>query len=82
VSTPTIADATITMMAHAFRLGHTGEANERLRKFVDELAGALPTLGSRAQALLPTLNRILEAQERGDYAALADALEYELAPLL
>ena len=53
MTTPTIADATITMIAHAFRLGHTGEANERLQKFVDELARVLPTLGSRAQPLLP-----------------------------
>ena len=34
------------------------------------------------EALLPVLEVVLDAQERTDYVALADALEYELKPRL
>lgn len=76
----TVAD--ILQTAGAFRLGATGEANDGLRALIDELTGLLPTWGASAQPLMPALARILEAQERGDYTALADALEHELAPFL
>jgi hypothetical protein len=69
-------------LAHTFRVGKIGAASDHLARFVDELGRALPALGDAAAPLFPPLERALAAQARGDYAALADELEHEVAPLL
>jgi hypothetical protein len=68
--------------AHCFRLGYTAAGSEALATTVDALASILPKLGHRATAVVPIVERILAAQERGDSLAVADELEYELAPIL
>ena len=70
--------------AREFRLGAEAAGGEAFAEFI----GALTTELGRAQGalepkrLLPILQRALEAQERSDFVALADVLEYELLPLL
>lgn len=67
----------------AFRLGHDGEGNELLGRFIDGLLRLLPSVNpSQMNGIQIVLVPMLQAQERGDYLFLADLLEYELAPLL
>ena len=65
------------------RLGRTGAGNAALGRLVEQLAPHLEQgLGNRPKQLLPLLQAIVVAQQAGDYLAVADRLEYELAPRL
>lgn len=68
----------------AFRLGMDGEAGEHFTRFIDALGRELARAsdGLRAEELLPYFPEILAAQHRGDGLAVADTLEYLLAPRL
>ncbi|MXR69483.1 hypothetical protein GNT65_12505 [Shewanella sp. JBTF-M18] len=66
--------------AHLYRLGHEAEASVALRQCIDEMEKNYPEVIKR-----PTFGQIispmLQAQERQDWLALADYLEYELPQL-
>jgi len=75
---------TLNNAVQAFRLGAEAKANEHLVTFLDEI-GKAATHPSVAQALVaaaPTLQQILDAQDRGDGIGVADLLEFELLPRL
>ena len=76
--------ANLADVVRDLRLGCEGAAGSALAHFLVGLHGWLsqPRPGPSTQALLPLLGSLLEAQERADVLALADRLEYELAPLL
>jgi hypothetical protein len=65
------------------RIGMAASANEKLRELIDLLLSAL-TLFDLSQ--VPLINdlfkRMLSSQEREDWIALADILQYELIPTL
>ena len=69
--------------ARAFRKGLEGEASSHLQTFLEQISSKLPKLDRGQQAgLLPLLESIVRSQERGDYIAIADILEFELHPKL
>jgi hypothetical protein len=68
----------------AYRLGAEGEANAHLVAFLDaiERASAHPGMAEVLGSSTTSLRRLMEAQSRGDGIGAADALEYELMPVL
>jgi len=62
--------------AQAFRLGLTARGSELLARLVDALLGALTQPGASAAELAPRVAIWSEAQQRGDWVGLADALEF------
>jgi hypothetical protein len=68
----------------AYRLGAEGEANAHLVVFLDaiERASAHPEMAEVLGSSTTSLRRLMEAQSRGDGIGAADALEYELLPVL
>lgn len=70
----------LRLTAHAFRLGKEGQASESFRECIDLLAPLMVQLP--AAELTAYMTAILGAQERHDWLAVADGLEYKLLPLL
>jgi hypothetical protein len=70
--------------AAAFRVGMEAQGNERLSQCIDALESGLNRgdLQPVSGQLLPTLEDLLSAQERGDMLFVADLLEYEIEALL
>jgi hypothetical protein len=68
--------------AHAYRLGMNGQASAELTALLDGLLAACTRSPCTSALLGPTLAELAAAQERGDWLALADTLEHELAPAL
>jgi len=70
--------------ARELRLGHVAAGCDAFGRCADELARllALPANADGAAQLLPYLQEALAAQERADWLALADVLQYELAERL
>jgi hypothetical protein len=68
----------------AYRLGAEAEANAHLVVFLDavERASAHPGVAEVLGSSTTSLRRLMEAQSRGDGIGAADALEYELLPVL
>ena len=68
----------------AFRVGRTAEGHAELIEFIDLLDQALKELQNArvAKQVLPHIQEIIRAQERGDILRIADLLEYELQPML
>ena len=68
----------------AYRLGAEGEANTHLVAFLDaiERASVHPGMAEVLGSSTTSLRRLMEAQSRGDGIGAADALEYELMPIL
>ncbi len=68
------------------RLGMEGAGNHHLATFLQKLSGHLarPDIAAATPLplLLPHIQALVEAQERGDYLRAADLLEYEIRPLL
>ena len=64
------------------RLGHEGAAGQALGQFLVELHTELGGTGLEAPHMVDLLQTLLGAQERADLIALADGLEYDLAPHL
>lgn len=73
--------AKLIATAHKFRLGREAEASQQFRECLNLLE---PILKSAPQAdeITLILPAILAAQERYDWLALADYLEYELPSML
>jgi hypothetical protein len=74
----------IHSIANDFRMGTVGAASDAFASFINDLIAFLGSAPSDVDqaALLPLLERGLGAQQRADYIALADVLQYEIAPLL
>ena len=66
----------------AFRVGRTAEGSTALIQVIDLMSQALQALQDEqlAEFVLPHLQEILAAQERGDVLRIADLLEFELLP--
>jgi len=64
------------------RLGMEGEGNHYLARFLQELGSCWndPGLPQKPPLplILPHLQSMVEAQQRGDYLRVADLLEYEI----
>ncbi|MGQ4658737.1 hypothetical protein [Aeromonas enteropelogenes] len=74
--------AQLTALAQRFRLGLSLEAIQTLPALLEQTASESLSWPAQQQQLLPVLiKRILEQQEREDWLALADELEYELITL-
>ncbi|WP_421198033.1 hypothetical protein [Aeromonas enteropelogenes] len=74
--------AQLTALAQRFRLGLSLEAIQTLPALLEQTASESLSWPAQQQQLLPVLiKRILEQQEREDWLALADELEYELVAL-
>lgn len=72
----------LTALAQRFRLGLSLEAIQTLPALLEQTASESLSWPAQQQQLLPVLiKRILEQQEREDWLALADELEYELVTL-
>jgi hypothetical protein len=69
-------------VAQAFRLGMNGQASAALAEVIDGLLAALGHDPRTAVDLAPLLAELGQAQQRGDWLALADTLEFELVPAL
>jgi hypothetical protein len=69
----------LLIAAKEFRLGKEGQANESLRECIDLLT---PMMQQLPAEISPYLCAILEAQERHDWLAVADGIEYEILKLL
>lgn len=67
--------------AHRFRLGEEAEASRNLRQCLDHLEPLLANLAN-SKLILKEVPKMIAAQERHDWLALADYLEYELPILL
>lgn len=75
--------AQLTTLAQRFRLGLSLEAVQALPALLEQTASESLSWPAPQQQLLPILiTHILEQQEREDWLALADELEYELVALL
>ncbi|MEZ6963864.1 MULTISPECIES: hypothetical protein [Aeromonas] len=75
--------AQLTALAQRFRLGLSLEAIQTLPALLEQTASESLSWPAQQQQLLPVLiKRILEQQEREDWLALADELEYEFVALL
>lgn len=71
---------TLISTAHKFRFGKEAEAAQALRQCIDRLE---PLSSQLPQAtFMAYMSAILAAQERYDWLAIADTLEYELVQLL
>lgn len=74
--------AQLTALAQRFRLGLSLQAIQTLPALLEQAASESLSWPVQQQQLLPMLiKRILEQQEREDWLALADELEYELVAL-
>lgn len=74
--------AQLTALAQRFRLGLSLEAIQTLPALLEQTASESLSWPAQQQQLLPVLiKHILEQQEREDWLALADELEYELVAL-
>lgn len=74
--------AQLTALAQRFRLGLSLEAIQTLPALLEQAASESLSWPAQQQQPLPMLiKRILEQQEREDWLALADELEYELVTL-
>ncbi|MEL3922756.1 hypothetical protein V1481_05260 [Aeromonas enteropelogenes] len=72
----------LTALAQRFRLGLSLQAIQTLPALLEQAASESLSWPAQQQQLLPVLiKRILEQQEREDWLALADELEYELITL-
>jgi len=67
--------------AHKLRLGHEADGSHDLGECLDVINGILSELQDTA-SLMVLFQDMLTAQERHDWLALADCLEYELPLLL
>ncbi|MDJ0764478.1 MAG: hypothetical protein QNJ97_15990 [Myxococcota bacterium] len=67
-----------------FRIGMEASGSDALIRFVDAFEAHFREQAdkTRATALAPILNNIIQAQVSGDFLYVADLLEYELMPLL
>jgi hypothetical protein len=70
-------------VVRGFRLAEDAQAHSALVALIDALA---PRLGDARliqhnAAIMPILQQILDAQQRGDTLWIADLLEYELLPI-
>lgn len=75
--------AQLEAAAALFRLGREAEGNTAFARIVERLQSELGAAGPEAVApLLPTLQSIFAAQQRGDWLFVADLLEYELGKML
>lgn len=72
--------ASLINTAHQFRLGHEAEASLLLRQCIDEIEKDHPEIIQQSE-FGQILSPMLQAQERQDWLALADYLEYELPQL-
>ena len=68
----------------ALRLGAEAEASTHLLSFLDAIgqASSDPAIAEALDSSTISLKRVLAAQNRGDGIGVADALEYELLPVL
>ena len=71
-------------IAEDFRRGASGAANDTFAQWIGEVIALLDSGAGQADVpvLTALLQRGFEAQQRADYIALADVLQYELGPLL
>ncbi|QSX28987.1 hypothetical protein JYB88_12065 [Shewanella cyperi] len=67
--------------AHKLRLGQEADGSRDFGACIDLLTGILPELQD-TKAVMALFQTMLAAQERHDWLALADCLEYELPLLL
>lgn len=81
ISSPNTLITKLIDTAHRFRLGEEAEGSRHLRVCLDHLEPLLSNL-TDANLILEKLPEMMAAQERHDWLALADYLEYELPPLL
>lgn len=73
--------AELIAVAHLLRVGKEVHGSKQLRSCLHELEKRLSNLNNK-QRILSLLPQMLAAQERSDWLALADYLEYELPHLL
>lgn len=71
----------MTSAAHKFRLGHEADGSHDFAQCIDLLTSLLPELQNTTM-VSEILSSMLTAQERHDWLALADNLEYDLPFLL
>ena len=79
--------ANLNAAANSFRVGMEAQGNDRLSKCIDALwsglnQGALQPVSLASAHLLPILEDLLAAQDRGDYLYVADLLEYGISRYL
>ncbi|PTA50802.1 hypothetical protein C9I43_09925 [Shewanella morhuae] len=67
--------------ASKFRLGHEADGSHDFAHCIDQLKPLLPEL-TNAMTVVQLFREMLAAQERHDWLALADSLEYDLPLLL
>jgi hypothetical protein len=70
----------LVMTAHLYRLGREAEATQSLGQCIELLEPLFPHLSQKP--LMACMSETLAAQERFDWLAVADYLEYELVELL
>lgn len=68
--------------AQAYRLGMNGQASADFTALLDGLIAACACSPETTARLAGSLGELSAAQRRGDWLALADTLEHELAPAL
>ena len=77
-------ESTAIQIAENFRMGASGAANDAFATWIGEVIQVLE-VDVRPRDV-PALSKLLglgfEAQQRADYIALADLLQYEIGPLL
>ncbi len=75
---------TLLAAVSAFRMGRSAEGNSALIEFIDLMQQALTALGDEELAafVLPYVQEIVAAQERGDVLRIADLLEFDLLPVV
>ena len=67
--------------ANKFRLGYEADGSHDFAHCIDQLKPLLPEL-TNAETVVALFRDMLAAQERHDWLALADSLEYDLPLLL
>ncbi|MGL5028310.1 MAG: hypothetical protein ACRC6P_20385 [Shewanella oncorhynchi] len=67
--------------ATKFRLGYEADGSHDFAHCIDQLKPLLPEL-TNTETVLQLFSEMLAAQERHDWLALADSLEYDLPLLL
>ena len=71
----------LILTASKFRLGYEADGSHDFAHCIDQLKPLLPEL-TNAETVVALFRDMLAAQERHDWLALADSLEYDLPLLL
>ena len=65
-----------------YRLGMEGEGSRAMVEVIDGIMKNVESGALKSQDLVSQLQRVMQAQARGDYLYVADVLEYEIASVI